>query len=598
MKRLKFKKPFNGMDNAKKLIPESYKVDGNEFEITDGIETYRVKWSTSLNEATILMSSNKNLINEDVQKMKHLMGFKSEETLGIVKGAARLDENKKFGDVLNKTKKLINESEEPIDYTMGKKDDPNQLPNPPKQINLDIEEAEGPKHLKSGMGGSNKGKSRTDKTETLKKASKKQRRQADKAASKELNEFENPDVENLANIMSNNSKIQTAASKINTREEKIEAATEYVKMVVGDDKALQEKIARELLGNEDEQQVDTSATNEALNEMEVADDYSERESMAGAYQENPEGYIKQINSLLNRQVRRKGIPGDLGFTPNNPLEGDIALFSSPELLIDVAINDSFGFDVYYSQHVDGEDFDTIYGDSDEYSGGQPMRYTQDRMEMDTVADNVSFDQALIKVGELLGNNVSEDSEMDRFDEVFEGMYEEESHEGFQVKDICNFEVNYTNVKDGDYHEDYLGTKGGDEIYELTLRLVDDNACLILIDDKQIFLNGEITCAYSQSWEYEDNSFDHEFGTHDPGSGYVINEMGYFSIRNLDIRVIGEEDAEGNEPLLKTIKTGEISKEEFNNIFSGFNLYDTLRVTVNDIIHEAANDGDILPPDNY
>ena len=112
MKRLKFKKPFNGIDNAKKLIPESYKVDGKEFEITDGIETYRVKWSTSLNEATVLMSSNKNLIIEDMKKMKHLMGFKSEETLGTLKGAERLNENKKFGDVLNKTKKLINEEYE------------------------------------------------------------------------------------------------------------------------------------------------------------------------------------------------------------------------------------------------------------------------------------------------------------------------------------------------------------------------------------------------------------------------------------------------------------------------------------------------------
>jgi hypothetical protein len=109
MKRLKFKNPFYGMDNALKLIPESYKVDGKEFEITDGIETYRIKWSTSLNEGTVLMSSNKNLINEDMQKIKHLMGYKSEDTLGIVKGGARIDENKKFNVVLDKTKKLLNE---------------------------------------------------------------------------------------------------------------------------------------------------------------------------------------------------------------------------------------------------------------------------------------------------------------------------------------------------------------------------------------------------------------------------------------------------------------------------------------------------------
>jgi len=109
MKRLKFKNPFNGMENALKLIPESYKADGNEFEITDGNETYRVKWESSINECTILSSSNKTMINEDMQKIKHLMGFKSQETLGTLKGKARIDENNKFSDVFNKSKKLINE---------------------------------------------------------------------------------------------------------------------------------------------------------------------------------------------------------------------------------------------------------------------------------------------------------------------------------------------------------------------------------------------------------------------------------------------------------------------------------------------------------
>lgn len=153
MKRLKFKKPFNGMMNAKRLIPESYKIDGNEFEITDGIETYRIKWSTSLNEGTVLMSSNKKLINEDVQKMKHLMGFKSQETIGTLKGKERIQENAKFGDIFNKSKKLISEmtggygfsnkgnleDNQSIDYTMGNENDPNQLPNPPKELYIDDE---------------------------------------------------------------------------------------------------------------------------------------------------------------------------------------------------------------------------------------------------------------------------------------------------------------------------------------------------------------------------------------------------------------------------------------------------------------------------
>jgi hypothetical protein len=111
MKRLTFKKPFNGMDNALKLIPESYKVDGKEFQITDGTETYDVRWD--INEATVLRAENKNLISEDMKKMKHLMGFKSQDTLGNLKGEQRLNENKSFTDVWNKTKRLLNEEAGP-----------------------------------------------------------------------------------------------------------------------------------------------------------------------------------------------------------------------------------------------------------------------------------------------------------------------------------------------------------------------------------------------------------------------------------------------------------------------------------------------------
>lgn len=112
MKRLTFKKPFNGMDNALKLIPESYKVDGKEFQITDGTETYNIRWD--INEATVLRAENKNLINEDMNKIKHLMGFKSQDTLGNLKGEERLNENSSFTDIWNKTKSLLSESKEEV----------------------------------------------------------------------------------------------------------------------------------------------------------------------------------------------------------------------------------------------------------------------------------------------------------------------------------------------------------------------------------------------------------------------------------------------------------------------------------------------------
>jgi hypothetical protein len=111
MKRLTFKKPFNGVNNALNLIPESYRVDNKVFEMTDGEESYRVRWEGSLNEgkAVVLMAADKTLVNEDMQKMKHLMGYKSEETLGNLKGSERINEDKSFGDIWKKTKTILSE---------------------------------------------------------------------------------------------------------------------------------------------------------------------------------------------------------------------------------------------------------------------------------------------------------------------------------------------------------------------------------------------------------------------------------------------------------------------------------------------------------
>lgn len=145
MKRLKFNKdgktPFNGLGNALKLIPEGYRVDKKEFEMTDGVETYRIRWEGSLAEgkAVVLTAADNKLINEDIQRMKTLFGYKSQETLGLVKGKARVDENAAFADVWNKTKKLMTESEE-IEGQEAEKEAPfeeadiNQAPEAKKHI--------------------------------------------------------------------------------------------------------------------------------------------------------------------------------------------------------------------------------------------------------------------------------------------------------------------------------------------------------------------------------------------------------------------------------------------------------------------------------
>jgi hypothetical protein len=109
MKRLKFKKEFNGVGNALNMIPESYRTDNKQFEMTDGNETYTIRWEGTLSEgrAVVLTASDKKMVNEDMQKMKHLWGYKSQETLGLVKGNDRLNENAVFSNIWNKSKALL-----------------------------------------------------------------------------------------------------------------------------------------------------------------------------------------------------------------------------------------------------------------------------------------------------------------------------------------------------------------------------------------------------------------------------------------------------------------------------------------------------------
>jgi hypothetical protein len=95
MKRIKFKTPFNGVGNALKLIPESFRVDEKRFELTDGNESYEIKWVGSMNEgkAVVLKANSKDLMNEDFSKIKHLMGYNSKTTLGNLDGKERMNEN-------------------------------------------------------------------------------------------------------------------------------------------------------------------------------------------------------------------------------------------------------------------------------------------------------------------------------------------------------------------------------------------------------------------------------------------------------------------------------------------------------------------------
>jgi hypothetical protein len=108
IKRLTFKNSFNGSEKALTLIPESYKIDNKEFIMTDGNEIYKIRWEGSLTEgnAIILKGENKTLVTEDMDRIKRLFAYNSKDTLGLNTGTNRIDENKEFNNILNKSKAI------------------------------------------------------------------------------------------------------------------------------------------------------------------------------------------------------------------------------------------------------------------------------------------------------------------------------------------------------------------------------------------------------------------------------------------------------------------------------------------------------------
>tara|TARA_R110000803_G_scaffold5634_2_gene18554 strand:- start:4000 stop:4830 length:831 start_codon:yes stop_codon:yes gene_type:complete len=82
MKRLNFKNNFKDEYEMKNLIPEHYKRDEHIFLMCDGNQTFKVRWDTLLNEGTTLAYKNKEMINEDLDKMKKLFKYKYSDSLG------------------------------------------------------------------------------------------------------------------------------------------------------------------------------------------------------------------------------------------------------------------------------------------------------------------------------------------------------------------------------------------------------------------------------------------------------------------------------------------------------------------------------------
>ena len=84
MKRLNFKQSFKDEKHMMSLIKEDYKVDGNIFLMTDGNETYKVRWEgdNTLGEGVVLQYQNRERIDEDKENMKKLFNYKQSDVVG------------------------------------------------------------------------------------------------------------------------------------------------------------------------------------------------------------------------------------------------------------------------------------------------------------------------------------------------------------------------------------------------------------------------------------------------------------------------------------------------------------------------------------
>ena len=109
MKRLNFKNEFTSEEQMKELIPENYKVDDHVFLMSDGNQTYKVRWDKSLNEGTVLNYKNQNFINENVEKMKKLFNYKYSDSMGKTNNYG--EETKSFKTIMEnvKGKELLGE---------------------------------------------------------------------------------------------------------------------------------------------------------------------------------------------------------------------------------------------------------------------------------------------------------------------------------------------------------------------------------------------------------------------------------------------------------------------------------------------------------
>lgn len=115
MKRLNFKQTiFSNENHIFSLIPESYKIDNNKFLMKDKNDNeYLIEWHINKNfnagNATILEEKHDKIVQESINKFKHLSNYNSAAQMHETTSKTRVNEDKNFGILIDKAKAIIND---------------------------------------------------------------------------------------------------------------------------------------------------------------------------------------------------------------------------------------------------------------------------------------------------------------------------------------------------------------------------------------------------------------------------------------------------------------------------------------------------------
>lgn len=109
LKTVRFKRTeFLTEEHMITKIPDEMKIEGNIFKMTDKNDnTYIVEWNDK-SKAVILEHINNKMVNETLDRMKELYGFKTSSKYSKTTGQERINEsNDAFASTLEKMRKII-----------------------------------------------------------------------------------------------------------------------------------------------------------------------------------------------------------------------------------------------------------------------------------------------------------------------------------------------------------------------------------------------------------------------------------------------------------------------------------------------------------